>query len=48
MKVILSLEDIQVLFCKEEGILAKYSDTSLKSIEAWLDDKKEWVKSIEK
>jgi len=39
MKYILSLDEIEQMFCKEEGILAKFTDTSKLSIQQWLEEK---------
>lgn len=36
---LLDLNTLEQMFCKEEGILAKFTDTSRLSIEEWLEEK---------
>jgi len=36
---LLSLEEIEQLFCEEEGLLAKFTNTSKLSIVEWLEEK---------
>ncbi len=40
-RYLLSLNILEQMFCKDEGVLAKYIDTSKKSIEDWLEEKEE-------
>ena len=37
MKYKLTLEQIEQMFCEEEGILAKFTDTSKLRIKEWLN-----------
>ncbi len=39
IKVELSLRDIEQMFCKGEGILSKFTDTSILNISEWLSEK---------
>ena len=38
-KYLLDLDTLSQMFCEEEGILAKFIDTSDLSIELWLEEK---------
>jgi len=38
---ILGLDILEQMFCEEEGVLAKFKDTSQLSIEQWLEEKGE-------
>lgn len=38
-KYILDINTIEQMFCNDEGILAKFKDTSSLSIKEWLEEK---------
>ena len=39
MKVTISIDLIEQMFCPEEGILAKFTEVSRNTIKQWLEEK---------